>query len=575
MTLIQIVDILKKIALQQPNVRTATDGDIFDVLNGNPNVRYGVFHVNQTNHKEEDDIDTYGLNLFYVDRLTDDDENRLLIQSVGKSIIGNIVTTFCEEFDGEAPTITYTPFTQRFTDECAGVWCSVNISVTKEYACAEQYGEWLKPTVVVINNEDITIVKNGVYLPSAGFTGFGKVVVDLPGENVQEVAYLAVNAGDNGLLKPDNGYTAIREIEYSSKPLTNTSISIVENGNYTIENTNTEYQGLSKVDIEVNLPIEPVKQIDITSGGNYEVRPDNGIAIEGVDINVTLGKINPTDYGIRFGGSTFTALPDVFELPQRIEASKLELLFSDATKLTDISCFEGMTEIYWDGKFFTSMSVLHQTFQYCTSLADLTPLSNIRIVLTDDNFTSAYTTAKIQFNYAFQNTAVTDFSPLAHIYDNIAEDYFFEAGTQAFASTALKRFELDWDWSKCTNYYQGLGANTNIEYIQELDATNVTNGYLPLGLLHLTGSSTKANNLTYFGGFKNQKISCDSNYFLPKCPNLTRESCLAIVNNLYDFVGNSETPTSSQGKIKVHANFITALGDDINIAINKGWTVTS
>lgn len=575
MTLIQIVDILKKIALQQPNVRTATDGDIFDVLNGNPNVRYGVFHVNQTNHKEEDDVDTYGLNLFYVDRLTDDDENRLLIQSVGKSIISNIVTTFCEEFDGEAPTITYTPFTQRFTDECAGVWCAVNISVTKEYACAEQYGEWLKPTVVVINNEDITIVKNGVYLPSAGFTGFGKVVVDLPAENVQEIAYLTVNAGDNGLLEPDNGYTAIREVEYTSKPLTNTSITIVENGNYTIENTNTEYQGLSKVEVDVNLPIEPVKQIDITSGGNYQVRPDDGIAIEGVDINVTLGKIDPTDYGIRFGNSTFTALPDIFQLPQRIESHKLELLFSDATKLTDISCFENVTEIYFAERFtHLGVTIFNNTFEGCTSLADLTPLSNIRFN-TENIVISSGDKPGFRWNYSFQNSVVEDFTPLNHIYDNIAEDYFFEAGTQAFASTALKRFELDWDWSKCTNYYQSLGANTNIEYIQELDATNVTNGYLPLGLLHLTSSSAKANNLTYFGGFKNQKVSCDSNYFLPKCPNLTRESCLAIVNNLYDFVGNSETPTSSQGKLKVHANFLTALGDDINIAINKGWTVTT
>lgn len=570
MTLIQIVDILKKIALQQPNVRTATDGDIFDVLNGNPNVRYGVFHVNQTNHKEEDDIDTYGLNLFYVDRLTDDDENRLLIQSVGKSIIGNIVTTFCEEFDGEAPTITYTPFTQRFTDECAGVWCSVNISVTKEYACAEQYGEWLKPTVVVINNEDITIVKNGVYLPSAGFTGFGKVVVDLPAENVQEIAYLTVNAGDNGVLKPDTQYTALRKVEYSSKPLTEASISIVENGTYTIENTDTEYQGLSKVDVEVNLPIEPIKQIDITSGGNYEVRPDEGIAIEGVDINVTLGKINPIEYGIKFGYSTFTALPDVFELPQRIENSILTALFMDCRNLTDISCFENITEIYYVGNF-GSMKVFYQTFDYCNSLADITPLSNIRITLTDDNFTSSNKRAIFDLRYAFSDTVVTDFSPLAHLFDNVTSDYRFEVSNEAFGSTALRRFELDWDWSKCRSYNNMLGDNKNIEYIQELDATNALTGYNPLDVLQVYSGTT---NLTYFGGFKNQKWSMDSNYFLTRCPNLTRESCLAIVNNLYDFTGNGETPTSSEGKLRVHANFLTALGDDINIAISKGWQVS-
>ena len=45
MTLFQIIESLKKIALTQPNVRTATDGDIYEKMNGNPSVRYGGFHV--------------------------------------------------------------------------------------------------------------------------------------------------------------------------------------------------------------------------------------------------------------------------------------------------------------------------------------------------------------------------------------------------------------------------------------------------------------------------------------------------------------------------------------------------
>ena len=232
-----------------------------------------------------------------------------------------------------------------------------------------------------------------------------------------------------------------------------------------------------------------------------------------------------------------------------------------------------MTEIYFDGTFTSaSEAVFSQTFQYCESLADLTPLRNIRITVTDDNFTSFYNTARFRFNYGFLNTVVTDFSPLAHIFDNVTHDYIFEVGGEVFASTALKRFELDWDWSKCTGYYRAFSDKKNIEYIQELDATNVTSGYAPLNLFNLYSDTP---NLTYFGGFKNQKLSIDNNNFLAKCPNLTRECCLAFVNNLYDFVGNSEPPTSSQGKLKVHANFLTALGDDINIAIERGWTVTT
>lgn len=81
--------------------------------------------------------------------------------------------------------------------------------------------------------------------------------------------------------------------------------------------------------------------------------------------------------------------------------------------------------------------------------------------------------------------------------------------------------------------------------------------------------------LTDVGGFLNMKFSWDNTYGLQKCPNLSRESCINILNGLYDFTGNGETPTSSQAVLKVHANFLTAVGDDISIGTNKGWTITA
>ena len=81
--------------------------------------------------------------------------------------------------------------------------------------------------------------------------------------------------------------------------------------------------------------------------------------------------------------------------------------------------------------------------------------------------------------------------------------------------------------------------------------------------------------LTDVGGFKNMKYSWDSAYGLAKCPNLTYQSCINILNGLYDFTGNGETPNSNQGKIKLHPNFLTTVGDEINIGTNKGWTITT
>lgn len=81
--------------------------------------------------------------------------------------------------------------------------------------------------------------------------------------------------------------------------------------------------------------------------------------------------------------------------------------------------------------------------------------------------------------------------------------------------------------------------------------------------------------LTYHSGFPNVKYSKNDNYYYYYLPNLTRESYLSIFNNLYDFTGNNETPTSSQGKLKFNSNIANVCTqEDINIAINKGWTIT-
>ena len=66
-----------------------------------------------------------------------------------------------------------------------------------------------------------------------------------------------------------------------------------------------------------------------------------------------------------------------------------------------------------------------------------------------------------------------------------------------------------------------------------------------------------------------------SDYNLNSLPNLTYESCINVLNGLYDFTGNGETPSSSQGKLKVHQNFLDKVGDEISIGTSKGWSITA
>ena len=80
--------------------------------------------------------------------------------------------------------------------------------------------------------------------------------------------------------------------------------------------------------------------------------------------------------------------------------------------------------------------------------------------------------------------------------------------------------------------------------------------------------------LTDFGGFLNLKQSLTSDYSLKRLPNLTYQSCINVLNGLYDFVAAGETPNSEQGQLKVHQNFLDKVGNEISIGTNKGWQIT-
>lgn len=103
--------------------------------------------------------------------------------------------------------------------------------------------------------------------------------------------------------------------------------------------------------------------------------------------------------------------------------------------------------------------------------------------------------------------------------------------------------------------------------IPQLNASKMTGTIGPFAYSELP-------NITDIGGFIDLKNSW-TNYGVEKLPNLTYQSCINILNGLYDFTGNGETPSSNQGQLKVHKNFLTTVGDEISIGTNKGWTITT
>jgi surface protein len=120
---------------------------------------------------------------------------------------------------------------------------------------------------------------------------------------------------------------------------------------------------------------------------------------------------------------------------------------------------------------------------------------------------------------------------------------------------------------RVTNMREMFRNCNSLKKVPALDARSVVKQ--SYGLFGLS------NNLTDFGGLIGLKASIDGNYGFEKVPNLTYESCINILNGLFDFTGNGVTPTSNEGKLKVHSNFLTVVGDEINIGTAKGWTITA
>ena len=139
MNLLQVIRAIERTAAGEPAVSTIVRNDLFRV-NAAPSVRYGVFAWLQGEHRTtaNSSLMEYTFTFFYADRLTEDRGNEIEVQSVGIETLENILRQLVEAgiFVGEH---TFTTFNQRFSDECAGVFCQVSLEVPKDGLCPVGY----------------------------------------------------------------------------------------------------------------------------------------------------------------------------------------------------------------------------------------------------------------------------------------------------------------------------------------------------------------------------------------------------------------------------------------------------
>lgn len=505
MTLAKIIDTLKMIALKHPNVNSAYEGNIYDILNAKPDNRYASVVITQQSHTTDEIYDHYGFVIFYVDRLVDDlEENRVQIQSIGKSMLGNIITAFCNEFEAECENISYQTFTQRFADETAGVYCTITIDTVKDVYCAERYWDesWSAP-VVSIKNVDmsITITENGHYVldyDPTTHTGIGKVDIDV--ELNTEPYY------NDGY---ENGYNVGRNVGY--------------NNGY-----RDGYDG-GKQEV-----MESAQDITITENGEYG---DGETLYKTIDVNI-VPKIDIAKEGITFAYSTIKELPKWADFSN---ATSLRYMFALNNVMTEAPYMDTNKVTNWENCFW-SMYQLKTAPNYDTENA-----------------------TKVRGMFSTCHNLETPPTYLNLLKCEDMQEMFYDVRLKDYS------FLANWDINPKANMGSMITAYDYVEYIPAIPNEGATDFYQS-GIIQSWADFSK---LTYFGGYIGRKYNLTSTSVLPKCPNLTYESCISILNNLYDFVANGETPQSNQGQLKVHPNFLTTVGDDITIGTNKGWIITA
>lgn len=202
MNLYSCIRALQTIGGSHPTVNSVGDGSIYTFSNANPTLKYACYFVSQTTHKEDDTFSYYGFNIFYFDRLIDDlESNRLEIQSIGKEVIFNSLKIFCNKFVGSSYSqLSFTPFTQRFTDLCAGVYCTITLKVPKSIVCEEDFKELAIYTGNCKECYDEGYAQGLSQTYEEGFES---------GRTYQKSLLIATQFTENGTYARENGYHTI------------------------------------------------------------------------------------------------------------------------------------------------------------------------------------------------------------------------------------------------------------------------------------------------------------------------------------------------------------------------------
>lgn len=159
---------LKSLSLTHSLVNDYAEGDVYEYMNSGMHSYPAVF-MTMNNITSDSESTNYNFTMFYIDRLLSDGSNKINVQSIGVQVVKQILSKLFDIYpEIEISSTEYTPFTEKFADDCAGVFCQISLSdeldaASYEIDCVEQNFE----------TKELTIKENGIY----EVLGYDKVIV--------------------------------------------------------------------------------------------------------------------------------------------------------------------------------------------------------------------------------------------------------------------------------------------------------------------------------------------------------------------------------------------------------------
>jgi len=272
--------------------------------------------------------------------------------------------------------------------------------------------------LVPVNNETITITSNGLYIPSAGHTGFSEVTVDINTVHNQDITITS-----DGVYTPEEGYTGFGTVTVNTAGTlqpTKTFVADANTSTITTISPDSEYAGMSQVVVDLSWieqqlqglnagdaeSTPELQDITVTQAGTYQ----HGAGYDGLG-TVTVN-LDWVDLAIASVASNFTNTT-----VDGILQNSISQLNTDALSIRDYACY-GMS-LLTEANLTSCESIGSNVFKntqlqtitistptVCT-LADTTLPNTLQHIYVPSNLVNAYRNATNWHTYSSLISAIS------------------------------------------------------------------------------------------------------------------------------------------------------------------------